>query len=50
MGIDDEMLAAGLGIAAILERRVLPALCSANVRFVTCRTADGSAVRQLLCK
>jgi hypothetical protein len=46
---DDEMLAAGLGAAAILERGELPAMCSADCQIVACRMPDGSQ-RQLFCK
>src|SRR5208282_153505 len=49
MDLDKEMLSAGLGVAAILQRRALPALSSADCEVVACRLADGS-VRQLLCK
>ena len=47
--VDDEMLAAGLGADAILERAKLPAPSSADCQVVACRMPDGSR-RQLFCK
>ena len=49
MELDDEVLAAGLGAAAILDRGTLPARSSADCEIVTCRMPDG-ACRQLFCK
>ncbi|MGA2253178.1 MAG: hypothetical protein ABSG53_00830 [Thermoguttaceae bacterium] len=49
MGLDTEMLAAGLGADAILQRATLPAGSSADREIVTCRMPDGS-LRQLFCK
>jgi hypothetical protein len=46
---DDEILAAGLGAAAIVQRDGLPAAPGADREIVTCRTPDGS-LRQLFCK
>lgn len=47
--IDNELLAVGLGVAAIVERGELPALGSAAREIVTCRMPDNSK-RRLLCK
>ena len=49
MKLDTEMLAAGLGAAAIMQRVELPAPSSADCEIVACRMPDGS-LRQLFCK
>ncbi len=49
MKLDIEMLAAGLGAAAITERGELPAMRGGNCEIVTCRMPDGS-LSQLFCK
>ncbi len=47
--VDDEVLAAGLGAAAILQRTRLPEPSSADCEIVACRMPDGTQ-RQLFCK
>jgi hypothetical protein len=49
MKLDHETLAAGLGVAAIVERSELPAAGRADCEIVTCRMGDGSP-RRLFCK
>ena len=49
MKLDIEVLAAGLGAAAIVQRGELPGMSSADREIVTCRMPDGS-LRQLFCK
>ncbi len=49
MKLDIEVLAAGLGAAAIVQRGELPGMSSADCEIVTCRMPDGS-LRQLFCK
>ena len=49
MKLDNQMLAAGLGAAAIVKRSELPAAGSADCEIVVCRMPDG-AMRQLFCK
>jgi hypothetical protein len=49
MKLDIETLAAGLGVAAIVQRGELPAAGGADCEIVTCRMADGS-LRRLFCK
>ncbi|MGO9108366.1 MAG: phosphotransferase family protein [Thermoguttaceae bacterium] len=49
MKLDDEMLAAGLGAAAIVQRSELPTPSSADCEVVACSMPDGSR-RQLFCK
>ena len=44
-----DVLAAGLGADAVLQRDKLPALDSTNCEIVTCRMPNGS-LRQLFCK
>ncbi len=47
--VDDEMLAAGLGATAILQRDELPASNGGDCEIVVCRMPDGNR-RRLFCK
>jgi fructosamine-3-kinase len=49
MKLDDDLLAAGLGAAAITQRREVPTSHATDSEIVACRLGDGS-VRQLFCK